>query len=139
MQTIDKIWYMFGLKFRDHLEEQEYVEIKTPLLISFFTVRPLFQNFFDYFSNFDFQANSILGPPCNYHWDFDSLCCSILYQGSNASELHHNCSNSYCFGFPGFSKKGREIYRNLLDSLHDRHHCYPNNCLSRSSPSTNPK
>ena len=42
MQTVDKIWYMFGLKFRDHLEEQEYAEIKTPLIINFFTVRPFF-------------------------------------------------------------------------------------------------
>jgi len=29
---------MFRLKFRDHLEEQEYVEIKTPFIIGFFTV-----------------------------------------------------------------------------------------------------
>ena len=39
MKKVDKAWYMFGLKFRDHLEEQEYNGIKAPFTVGFFTVR----------------------------------------------------------------------------------------------------
>jgi len=110
MKKIDKAWFMFGLKFRDHLEEQEYTSIKTPFTISFFTVSFYWICLFIPQFLMISKSNLNVGSHHYCNWYSDPLCGSLFYEKQNPTELYHCWADPNSVDLSDDSKAPGKIY-----------------------------